>query len=195
MRKYRSYHTSLKLIANRGQLPKHYSESIDRSTIWRWKQEPDDKYTGIELSDIEILEEFIARREAQNLMKSYLKLAVSIGMIFSSSQGILKNLKTNKERFVKTIIHHQKHIDTTLVLRLLKIPTSVFHYWKNKVLYKCETSPLKLCQRKYPQQLTTNEVSTLKELALSEQFKYWPTCSLAGMQKGKPLKHLTFHLV
>ncbi|MBI9064938.1 MAG: hypothetical protein JEZ14_23325 [Marinilabiliaceae bacterium] len=195
MNTHKSYHTSLKLLAKKGSLPQTYSTQIDRTTIWRWKQEPEDKYTGIELSDVEILEDFISRKEAQTIMKSYLKLALTLGLIFSSSKAVHKSIKINKERFVKTIIHHKKHINTTLVLRLLKIPTSVFHYWKNKVLYKCESSPIKLCKRKYPNQLTSKEVTTLKELALSEQFKYWPTCSLAWYAKRENRLHFTIYLV
>jgi len=191
MPKHNSYHTSLKILAKQNRLPQHYTANINRSTIWRWKQEPDDKYTGIELSNLDILEEFISRQETQALMKSYLKLAFTVGLIFVSSQVIMENLQSNKELFVNTILNFKHHINTTLVLRLLKIPVSIFHYWKNKVLYKCESSPVKLCKHKYPQQLTSYEVSTLKELALDEQFKFWSTSSLAWYARRENRLHIS----
>ncbi|MBI9067278.1 MAG: transposase [Salinivirgaceae bacterium] len=100
-------------------------------------------------------------------------------------------LQNNKEGLVHAMHRYHKKIDTGLVLRLLKIPVSVFYYWKNRVLYKCETSPLKLCKRVYPLQLTENEVSVIKELVSSEQFKYWPICSLAWYAARENLLHIS----
>lgn len=92
---------------------------------------------------------------------------------------------------MNTIHRYRKEIDSGLVLRLLKIPVSVFYYWKNIVLYKCETSPLKLCKRVYPLQLTTSEVSVIKDLVSSEQFKYWPICSIAWYTARENLLHIS----
>jgi hypothetical protein len=78
MKTYKSYHTNLKQLAKRGSLPDCYVKEIDRSTIWRWKHEENGKYYGNELSKIDVLDQFIIRKEAQKLMRSYLKVAYSI---------------------------------------------------------------------------------------------------------------------
>ena len=43
---YNSYHTSIKQLARQYKLPEKYIRNIDRSTIWRWKNELEDKYIG-----------------------------------------------------------------------------------------------------------------------------------------------------
>ena len=107
MRKYKSYHTVLKTLSQRGSLPNNYIAEINRSTIWRWKQEPENKYRGYELSKLEILESFINRKEAQTIMSTYLKVALSISTIINSNKSFYTILKTNKAKFVKTILKCQ----------------------------------------------------------------------------------------
>ena len=74
MRSYKSYHTILKQLANKGHLPDIYLNHIDRTALWRWRMEPDDKYTGKELSNIEVLENLISRTEAQKIMRTYMEV-------------------------------------------------------------------------------------------------------------------------
>ncbi len=191
MKKYRAYHTTIKQLAKRNTLPCIYASSIDRTTLWRWKQESDDKYTGSKLQEVEVLESFISRKEAQVMMKTYMKVVLSLGSVISGSTTLYRLLQQNKEGLVQTLHKYRGIIDIKLVLRLLKVPVSVFHYWKNQVFYKCKTSPLNLCKRFYPLQLTDNEVSVLKELVSSEQFKYWPICSIYWYAARENLLHIS----
>ena len=52
---YKSYHTNIEILTQRGSLPNTYLKDINRSTIWRWKEEPENKYIGAELSDIDVM--------------------------------------------------------------------------------------------------------------------------------------------
>jgi hypothetical protein len=58
LKTYNSYHTFIKQLAKKDIIPETYLASIDRTTIWRWKKEPIDKYLGTELTNIEILDQF-----------------------------------------------------------------------------------------------------------------------------------------
>ncbi len=179
MRSYNSYHTTLKQLAKKDRLPNTYKQELDRTTLWRWKQEPQNKYIGKELSNIEVLEEFINISEAQKLMKSYLKVTYTLIYMLNIGKQIHYTLKQNRSIFIKTILKYKKNIDINLILRLCKIPLSVFYSWKNRVLMKCDTSALMICKKTYPNQLTSFEVSTMKNLLLDERFKFWPVCSIA----------------
>ncbi len=150
MKKYRTYHTTLKQLTQRNTLPQSYCSNIDRSTLWRWRRESENKYAGSELVDIEVLEEFISRKEAQTIMRNYMRLIISIASFLSISNEFGRLLQANKESLVRVFSQYQKMIDIKMVLRLLKLPVSVFYYWKNQVSYKCDTSPLGLCKRIYP---------------------------------------------
>ena len=110
MRRYKSYHTILKQLANKDHLPEIYLNRIDRSTLWRWKQEPGDKYTGKELSDIAVLENFISRTEAQNLMRTYLKVAFAFSAILGKTKRIYHMLKLDISSFVLAVEKYRKKI-------------------------------------------------------------------------------------
>ena len=85
MNSYNSYHTSIKQLARSNNLPNKYVKCIDRSTIWRWKQEKEDKYLGHELSNIQVLQQFLERRESETLIRSYLKIALSLSAIINKT--------------------------------------------------------------------------------------------------------------
>jgi hypothetical protein len=102
LKQYNSYHTNIKQLAKRNKLPNKYSESIDISTIWRWKNEDDENYLGIELSKINLLEKFLDRRESTAIIRIYLKLAASFSKILNETGQFQKILSGNKEKFVKS---------------------------------------------------------------------------------------------
>lgn len=161
---YKSYHTNIKQLAKIGSLPDCYVQEIDRSTIWRWKQEENDKYFGNELSNIEVLDQFITRKEAHRLMRSYLKVAYSISNILNRTNHLHSSLKNNLAQFVKTVTRYKDEIDLRILLRLCKVSMSIFYSWKSKVLNQCYNSPIKLCKRRYPGQLTASETTIMKDM-------------------------------
>jgi putative transposase len=179
MKKYNSYHTIVKQLVKRNNLPGKYLDQINRSTIWRWNQEEKDKYVGYELSNIEVLEEFISRQEAQKVMRYWLKIACAISYLPGMSKHFHNALKDNLSMFIKSILKYQNDVDIKLLLRLCKVPLSLFYFWKNQVIKKCDTSPLLLCRRIYPGQLTNGEVSVMKSLLQDDRFRFWPVCSIA----------------
>jgi hypothetical protein len=131
LKQYNSYHTSIKQLAKRNKLPHKYIACIDRSTIWRWKNENEDKYLGSELSDIDLLEQFLERRESATVIRTYLKLATTFSAILRRSSQLQKTLSENKESFVRSIHKYRKNINLKLILRLCNISSSVF-YWKKQ---------------------------------------------------------------
>lgn len=176
---YNSYHTSIKQLARQYKLLEKYIRNIDRSTIWRWKNEQEDKYLGSEFSNIKNLNKFLERKESDTIIRKYLKLASVISKIVNQSKQFQKVISIQKEQFVKAIIKFQKGINVRLVLKLCNITSSVFYYWKNQVFNKCLTSPLQLCRRIYPNQLTEGEASKINEMLINSEFKYWPINSIA----------------
>ena len=179
MKHYNSYHTSIKQLAKRNKLPNKYSVCIDRSTIWRWRKEDDNKYLGHELSNIDLVEQFLARRESAGIIRSYLKMAIVFSRILSEAGYLRKVLNQNKELFVRTLINHRSNINFRFVLRLCHISVSVFHYWKHQVHNNCPSSPVRLCKRIYPNQLTQVEVSKMQSMLTEQRFRYWPVNSIA----------------
>jgi putative transposase len=191
LKTYNSYHTCIKQLAKRNSIPQTYLKSIDRVTIWRWKQEPMDKYLGTELTNIEILDQFLSRKESETVIRSYLKVANAFSRILSVSDQLHSILKRHKTDFIKTVLKYKSKINLKLILRLCRIPVSVFHYWKHQILKNCVTSPIMLCKKIYPNQLTSREVSVMKQLVADERFRYWPVCSIAYFALRKNILNIS----
>ena len=160
-------------------MPEEFVIEIDRSTLWRWKQEGTDKYFGFELSNIELLEQFLKRREAGKVMRTYLRVASSLSGILNKSLQLRNILKANLKQFVDTVTGCKNKLIIKLILRLCKVPLSVFSFWKSKVLNKCLTSPLQLCRKRYPEQLTNQEVTEMKSMLTDVKYRFWPVSSIA----------------
>jgi len=179
MKNYKTYHSIVKELARQDNLPYKYSSCIDRTTIWRWKKESDTKYFGHELSTVDLLEQFLNQPQSETVIKSYLRIAYSISRILIQTRHIQRALLENKEKLVRTIIRYKKHICLSIILRLCGISPSVFYHWKNQILNKCTSSPLKLCRINYPNQLIQTEVDCIKKLLTDPIFRYWPINSIA----------------
>lgn len=112
-------------------------------------------------------------------MRAYLKVAYYLSCILNSTNQFHSFIKNNLAQFVTSILKHKSKIDIKLILRLCKVPVSVFYYWKNKVSRRCSASSIQLCKKRYPYQLTNNEVSIMKKMMTDEKFRFWPIASIA----------------
>jgi hypothetical protein len=127
MKQYNSYHTIIKQLVKRNSLPGSYLKEINRSPLWRWKHEPNDKYFGSELNNIEVFEQFINRSETQVVMRSYLRIACAFSSILVKSGQLYLLINQDMPLFVNTVLRYQYDIRPKIVLRLLKIPVSYLH--------------------------------------------------------------------
>ncbi|MFH0756279.1 MAG: integrase core domain-containing protein [Bacteroidota bacterium] len=191
MKSYNSYHTCIKQLARSDTLPQKYAANIDRSTIWRWKHENEDKYLGYELTNVQALQQFLERRESDTLIRAYLKVTLALSTIFFKTNQIQKYLNQSKDILVKTLLRYRKVVNIGFILRLLNLSTATYHNWKNQVLYPCQSSALKLCRRIYPNQLTEKETAQLKSLLTDSAFKYWPVCSIAHYARRNNILHIS----
>ena len=191
MKSYNSYHTCIKQLARSNTLPQKYASCIDRSTLWRWKREEENKYLGSELSSIQALQEFLERSESDTLIRGYLKVTLALSSIFQKTTLLHKHLSQNKETIVAILHRYRKTIKISYILRILHLSASTFHHWKNQVLYPCKTSALELCRRIYPNQLTERETACLRSLLTDSDFKYWPVSSIAHYARRNNILHIS----
>lgn len=191
MKTYNSYHTCIKQLARSNALPEKYTSFIDRSTIWRWKHESEDKYLGNELSNIQVLQQFLERQESARVIKSYLKIAMALSGIFRKANQLRRILNQEKNILVNVLHNCRSKIDIKIVLKLLKLSSSTYYHWKNQIQYPCKSSALSLCRRLYPNQLTEKETNQIKTLAMDQRFKYWPVSSIFHYARRNKLVHIS----
>ena len=191
MKTYNSYHTLIKQLVRTNKLPQKYASGIDRSTLWRWKHENEDKYLGYELSNIQALHNFLKRRESDTMIKSYLKITLALSSMYKGTSMLQRCLRENKKLFVNTLLRYSKIVKVSFILRILNLSSSTFHHWKNQVQYPCKTSALQLCRKIYPNQLTELETIHLKFLLTDLAFKYWPISSIAHYARRNNILHIS----
>ena len=110
MKRYNSYHTCIKQLARSNHIPQKYASNIDRSTIWRWKQESGDKYTGLELSKVHVLQNFLEQKQSEKVMKSYLRITLALSSLINRTDQLKMALRSNKEIFVRTLMRYNKNV-------------------------------------------------------------------------------------
>jgi hypothetical protein len=94
LKQYNSYHTSIKQLAIRNRLPAKYSNHIDRSTLWKEKNEAGDKYPGVKFFNIDLTEKLQERKDPVNNIRSYFRLGSSISSNPNTSDITQKIIRT-----------------------------------------------------------------------------------------------------
>lgn len=195
-----SYHTELKCLARENLLSREIAVLIPRANIWRWKNEPADKYKTFELNlrrtqDYDIIRSFARDRRAKQIFSAYVRLSK---LFVSLAQGVPKfhkHVHDMRIQVVKTIDRVRGSLGLTNVLGAFNISVSTFRQWSMETFTSCFHSIVNKCNRIYPTQLSSPEIATLKEKLLSPQYQYWPISSialdlLAKWNSAAGLKHL-----
>ena len=182
-----SYDTSIKHLIRLGLtdvIPNDLLLSIPSSNINRWKNESDSKYLGSELNEIakekyELLRKFSKSQKAQKILSGYFQLVKICQLAINVSSSTKKVFHSSKEQIVDCIQKVKPVLGLKKVVQFLGISVGTFHNWLLETKVKCEFSYFHICNRLRPNQLTKQEVMTLKNLLLDERFKYWPVSSIA----------------
>jgi len=179
-----SYHTELKCLVRENLLPREIVVQIPRTNIWRWKNEPADKYQTFDLNlkgtqDYNLIRSFSQDKRAKRVFSAYVRLS---RFFVSMAQGIPKFQKHVHDRriqVVKIIDRVKGTLGLTSVLKIFHISVSTFRQWSMETFTSCFHSMFNKCNRIYPTQLSSSEIATLKEKLLSPRYQYWPISSIA----------------
>jgi len=74
---------------------------------------------------------------------------------------------------------------------LLNITTHTYNHWKSVAHFHCSKSPLGICVKRVPGQITSIELNTMKSMLSRKQFEHWPICSVWGYALRKGLVSLS----
>ena len=179
-----SYHTELKCLARENLLALEISELIPRSNLWRWKQEPSEKYKSFDLNlkgsqDYALIRSFSQNKNAKGVYSCFVRLSK---FFIDLAQGIPKFHKCVQEQkiqVVKIIERVKKLLGINNVLRVFNISVSTYRQWSLETFTSCFHSIVNRCNRIYPTQLSGSEISRLKEKLLDPSNQYWPISSIA----------------
>jgi putative transposase len=191
----RCYDTKVKYLARVDLLPPSFTNQINRSLLWKWKQETNDKYFGGELTidldkHYDILKKFSEHKKAQKVFLAYLRLAVTFQKLVSSSDAFYKILHEQKELVVDSIQRVSKTLPLEKAVRIFNISTRTYYNWLLTSKTNCFESFFQACNRVYSSQLTRPEINKMKDLLTDSRFLHWPVTSLAHYASRNNILHL-----
>jgi transposase InsO family protein len=198
MKKYNSYHSSVKICYSLGienhVLPQDFLSSIKPSTAHYWKKDSADKYVGSEfattvhnnIDDLQILYD----QKVENLKRIFItfcKVYLTI-ISFIGEKEFQKIIRKNRSRVVDMIESvPQDLINRNMLCKFLKITPQSFQIWKRYQQYYCDFSLLNLCFKRVPQQISRREIDVLKKFMNNKRFYHWSTSAVWGLafKQGK----------
>lgn len=181
---YNSYHTHLKCLARENLLSKEISIQIPRSNIWRWKNEPSDKYQSFDLNlrasdDYEVIRSFSQSRKAKRIFSAYVRLSKFFVDLAHGIPKFHKHVVAGKQQAVRIIERVKGELGLRNVLRAFNISVHTFRQWKLDTFTSCFNSFVNRCNRIYPTQLSKPEITLMKEKLTDRSYQYWPISSIA----------------
>jgi putative transposase len=183
----KSWDTSIKHITRNGLLNDVLTSdqiaSIPRSNISRWKLESDDKYSFCEINDIikqevELIKRLNQSSKIKKINESYFKLADTFHEVISKVKGVKSLIKQQKEIIVDTIEQVKDIVPINKALKVFNISRSTFENYKSILIHKCDASYFNWCTKRFPNQLLSIEVNTIKTYMDDENYKHWSKSSV-----------------
>jgi len=179
-RKYRRYHSEVKLAERLGILPQRLRLIIPRSTRSHWRNEDDpddflvmDSMTGRKVALVKDIKE-------ESLLKQ-LEMLKRVNFILRNLVRQVRNpkklLAPKKTHIVRIIRRFSPLCGRKMILRAFGISARQFHYWARNI-HKCASTFAGLCRIKHPFQLTLSEIKKFKEYLKDVRFACWSRISI-----------------
>lgn len=178
--KYDSYIVWLFAQRKEHLIPKEISKNIPASTASTWRTTDYSQYIGWEMQQQqrEMLE-YYELFEKYNRLKC---LVTILTKVWVKSSELISSSVSKSTEYQKLMTDNTQLLFTVLpkkfVFRLLSISSSSFYHWISLEKVKCGISPLSLCFKRHPLQLSQSEAATIKELFEQPEFECWPSSSI-----------------
>ncbi len=191
----KSYHTDFSIQFQLGLLNKEDWKNIPKSTLYTWKKRDFSKLVGSEIifSDekIELIKNFLSNQTLLKAAKGLFFIYSTWISVTSNLHGIKSVLKKNRETVIETIDLVTPLMGLKHACKLFKITEKQFYAWKRKV--NCLFSPLDICLKLNPFNISSSELKTVKTFVQNEEYKEYSLAAVyyEMMRKGKAFMSLT----
>lgn len=186
----KKYDNQLKLIYCLGLekliIDEEIRKIIPKSTASTWRHLEKDSILNSEYSD-EIRETILKFADTKFQLKKRERQLLFVQARFKhflveilGENEYHKLLKKNKAKLIKTISNCSSIIESEILLKLLNLNPKTYNSWKAEIKFFCSSSPLHICARLKPQQLTMNEVCTMRRLLTDPNRSHWSISAIHG---------------
>jgi transposase InsO family protein len=162
----RSYHSDFIAAAKAGVLPAHLYSRIPKSTRHGFRRR--DLSSLVTLGDDQVLaliKELHALRDSKrtlSILSAVIRISDLVRSLGISFSAIPRVRRPDLRRKILDLVNRLSiKLPKDKVLSLLGLSHSRFSSWSRNIL-PCRSSPLSLCRRSYPNQLTKDEVRSIK---------------------------------
>lgn len=179
MASYNSYHSNLIILHRFNALPAKYKSIIPKSTLSTWKKQHCKKLIGADEfsdTDIKVYGQLIQDERFKKSIKALYHLCSVLSEILRQADNKKKLLKSHKNKITKLVAYTNDTLGTKRTLRWLSLSAATWQYWLDRP--DCSQSYINLCKPRHCSQLTTLEVSIMKEYLSNPQFAHWSTSSI-----------------
>lgn len=175
-----SYHTSLIFKTQLDALSKKEKDMIPKTTRYDWKKRNLSQVIGFEEDPIYIETDLYQRALDSETFKKALR---ALFRVYSFYDSLSRNIpgkrriwSEQKQKIVSIIQKISPSFGIRRSCRLLNISVQRFYKWKNEIL--CKISPLGLCRKSNPKQLTLPEQKTISSYLKNPIYENWPLRSI-----------------
>ncbi|WP_162944847.1 DDE-type integrase/transposase/recombinase [Flavisolibacter nicotianae] len=190
-RKYDTAVVMLYLLGKEALLPHSFRKQIPFSTISSWRKVDYTSYIGHEYRflfedrwDVLVLQKQVTalKRQLSAILKAWLPFKREIQVLIHDA----KNDRLLQKKIVAAVDVLSKVLSLKTALRLLGLNATQYREWKVLYHLRCGCSQTSLCLRRFPNQLSQEEVRKIKALLTSSKFQHWPVVSIAAyaLRKG-----------
>ena len=181
MSTYQAYHSDLKIAARLGVLDPDLARNIPSSTLHRFRSSDYSNLLGssVDLAEsMRLVREFSQHQHAQAVFRAALRVQRCLVSCLATGRSVVRTLSRHKAKVVRLVDRVGGTLGQRRTLRMLGLSPNRLTRWRNSLSRCCPSSPLGLCLRTHPQQLSGTEVRAIKEVMVDERYRGWPLVSI-----------------
>jgi hypothetical protein len=175
-------HRLRKLVQSTRNVDLAIQRGVPRSTAHGWLTGTPTEVITLDVLDMNVEQ---LQREVVSLQRRNARLIALLRLVvtdmkvtrFSLSQIRLPE-ETAKRQLLRAIEHSCAHFTLRTVLRVIGLTHGRFHAWNKE---ERGLDDMLSCPKSSPQQLTSTEVNTIREMVTSDEYRHVPTGTLARL--------------
>ena len=174
IRKKGTYSSFTKYCFQKRLLPKEIEKSIPRSTRHTWHKQcvsetENNLLAEFERESLDYACIFTEKENLKTISGALTEIILLYHKIIGADNAKLLLIK-GKHHVLETIDRLKNVFSVTQLCAYLGISTHQYHSWKNNK--NCQASLLKLCRKKFPAQLTSENVKVIKAYMDNTEFQF-----------------------
>ncbi len=174
-------HRLQRLVHDTGDIQLALRNGVPRSTARDWSRLPARSVITLDvatMSQSALQQEVIALRARNAKLVAILRLVVVLLRVCDvtlARRRLVDGVK--KRRILRAVERSRATVPLRAALRVLGLSASRFHSWRRDE--ECTLDDVSSCPQSRPQQLTTEERETIRDIVCSNEYRHVPTGRLA----------------